>query len=107
LTAADGPRFAVSVDALWRAWLDLAARMPRTRLIAQNEGEHRSFHIQRSLVFRFPDLVRAEIIDLETGQSTIAIDSRARYGYYDFGVNRQRVETWLAELVEAIGEAKT
>jgi uncharacterized protein (DUF1499 family) len=102
LTTADSPRFAVTGDALWRAWLDLAAHMPRTRLIAQNEGERRSFHIQRSRLFRFPDLVRAEIIDLESGQSTIAIDSRARYGYYDFGVNRQRVEAWLAELVKAL-----
>jgi uncharacterized protein (DUF1499 family) len=106
LTAADSPRFAVTTDALWRTWLDFAARMPRTRLIAQYEREHRSFHIQRSRVFRFPDLVRAEIIDLGSGQATIAIDSLARYGYYDFGVNRQRVEMWLAELVKAV-EAKT
>ncbi|MGH8272716.1 MAG: DUF1499 domain-containing protein [Gammaproteobacteria bacterium] len=102
LAAPDSPRFPVNAGALWRAWLELTARAPRTRLIAKDSDERRSFHIQRSKIFRFPDLIRAEIVELETGASAIAIDSRARYGYSDWGVNERRVKSWIAELEKRV-----
>lgn len=59
--------------------------------------------VQRSRIFRFPDLISVEILPLRdsqggAGRSTLAIFSRARYGRRDYGVNRQRIERWLAAL---------
>lgn len=54
--------------------------------------------VQRSRVFRFPDTVTIEILPLDAARSTLAIYSRSRYGRRDFGVNRDRVESWLARL---------
>jgi uncharacterized protein (DUF1499 family) len=96
------PVFAVSADHLWQAWLAVAARQPRTTLLACDAGKWRSLHVQRSRVFRFPDLVRANIIEIEGARASIAIDSRARYGYYDFGVNRRRACNWMSLLAQEI-----
>jgi hypothetical protein len=65
---------------LWRAWMDVAARQPRTVLRAQDEGTRRSLHVQRSRVLHFPDLVRAEIVTLGAARSGLIVDSRARFG---------------------------
>lgn len=59
--------------------------------------------IQRSRIFRFPDYISVEILPVRSERhaaihSTLAIFSRSRYGRRDFGVNRQRVERWLAAL---------
>lgn len=43
----------------------------------------------RSAVFRFVDVMECRL-DIKT--QTIHIRSAARTGYYDFGVNRKRVE---------------
>ena len=56
------PVFPIDAADLWRAWMDLAARQPRTVLRAQDERTLRSLHVQRSRVLHFPDLVRAEIV---------------------------------------------
>jgi uncharacterized protein (DUF1499 family) len=42
--------------------------------------------------------VTVEFIPLGPDQSSLAIYSRSRYGHYDFGHNRNRAETWLADL---------
>ncbi len=53
---------------------------------------------ERSAFFGFPDLIDVETIETGEAKSTLAIYSRSKYGYYDFGVNKRRVETWLREL---------
>jgi uncharacterized protein (DUF1499 family) len=100
--SATSPVFAVSADHLWWAWLAVTAQQPRTKLAAQDADKRRTLHFQHSRVFRFPDLVHAEIMDIEGHRASIAIDSRARYGYYDFGVNRRRVYHWIALLAQEV-----
>ena len=87
---------------LWRAWMDFAARQPRTVLRAQDERTLRSLHVQRSRVLHFPDLVRAEIVALGAARSGIVLDSRARFGSWDFGVNRRRVLRWVHDLKQTV-----
>jgi uncharacterized protein (DUF1499 family) len=82
--------------------MDFAARQPRTVLQAQDEGTRRSLHVQRSRVLGFPDLVRAEIVALGAERSGLIVDSRARYGCWDFGVNRRRVLRWVHDLKQAM-----
>jgi uncharacterized protein (DUF1499 family) len=99
------PTFNIPAAKLWQIWLTVTAGEPRTKLLAQDVEHRRTAHVQRSAVFRFPDIVRAEIISIEPGASSIAIDSQARYGHYDFGVNRRRVLRWLAQVTEAVQRA--
>ena len=96
------PVFPIDAADLWRAWMDLAARQPRTVLRAQDERTLRSLHVQRSRVLHFPDLVRAEIVALGAARSGIVLDSRARFGCWDFGVNRRRVLRWVHDLTKAM-----
>jgi uncharacterized protein (DUF1499 family) len=92
------PVFDMDAGQLWRAWMDFAARQPRTALRAQDERGRRSLHVQRSALFRFPDLVRAEVVALGSRRSSLVLDGRSRFGYWDLGVNRRRITRWLHEL---------
>ena len=53
--------------------------------------------VQRSRVIGFPDAISVSARPDGKG-SRLSIWSRSRYGQYDFGVNRARVERWLAAL---------
>ena len=74
----------------------LLAMKPRTRTVSDG-GAHVLIE-QRSAIFRFPDLIDVELIELGPATSTLAIYSRSKYGYYDFGANERRIESWLRAL---------
>jgi uncharacterized protein (DUF1499 family) len=70
--------------------------LPRTRIItATSEYLHAEC---RSAVFGFIDDLELHLLP-EQGQ--IEVRSLARLGYYDFGVNRKRVEQLRSNLLEA------
>jgi uncharacterized protein (DUF1499 family) len=97
--------FHVDALELWQLWLNFAASCPRTVLRAQDERTLRTLHVQRSRALHFPDMVRAEIVALGTARSGIVLDSRARFGCWDFGVNRRRVLRWVHDLKQTIAHA--
>jgi hypothetical protein len=91
-------------------WMEMiAAQRSVVRAIADpaalsTQGDRdgrRLVFIQHSLVFRFPDIITVEFIPLGPNRSSFAVYSAARYGRYDFGKNRARVEAWLRLLGEA------
>jgi len=92
------PDFPMDAAVLWRIWLDFAAAQPRTTLLAKDEDARRSVHVQRSARMKFPDVIRAEVIALDAGRAGLVLDSRAKYGLWDFGVNRRRVLSWAEAL---------
>ena len=57
--------------------------------------------VQRSRLMRFPDTIDVEVFPANENKSTLAIYSRSLVGRRDFGVNRARVERWLAALDRA------
>lgn len=71
----------------------VAMAEPRTERLAGSPDEGRITWVQRSAIMGFPDYVTAE-----AGPEGRAVWSRARFGRSDFGVNRARVERWLARL---------
>ena len=76
----------------------MIAAEPRLVQIAAQPEQRRLVYIQRSAVLRFPDIVTVEFVALAPEQSSVALYSRARYGRYDFGINRGRVLRWLSRL---------
>ncbi|MDX2223853.1 MAG: DUF1499 domain-containing protein [Rhodospirillaceae bacterium] len=89
---------------------DLPAGQLKARLLAAVDNEPRLEKVwesadglalqfvQRSALMRWPDIVSVKLIDLGGGRSTLAIYSRSVYGYSDLGVNKARVQRWLAAL---------
>ena len=92
------PPYRLSAPRLYAALRTLAAAQPRTFLAAEYPAELQIHWVVRSGILNFPDLVTAQIMAEGQDGSTLVLYSRSVYGYSDFGVNRQRVDTWLAAL---------
>ena len=92
------PNFPLSRDELWMVWIQVTSNSKRIVETQLDENAKQSYHVQLTPTLRFPDDVRAEIVALPDGSSSILLYSQSRYGLYDFGVNRKRVERWLGRL---------
>jgi uncharacterized protein (DUF1499 family) len=78
---------AVTTLQTWQAIREQIAALPRTRIISVSDNY---LHAEcRSAVLGFVDDVE---LHLRPEQGIIAVRSAARRGYYDFGVNRRRIE---------------
>lgn len=78
--------------------LDTVIRQtPRTHLLAGSVSTGFATYVVRSLVWGFPDYVSIKVLPAPGG-STFAVWSRARFGRSDLGVNRARLNGWIAEL---------
>ncbi len=100
---AASPVFTKTPDEVLDALKRVALSEPRTTLLADTRAARQLSFVQRSKTFRFPDFIDAEAIPLAGGQTALAVYSRAKYGIRDFGVNRARVERWLAALRRELG----
>ena len=92
------PTFKVTADELWMLWIQVTDNSKRIVAKVIDEDAHQSFHVQRTPYLRFPDEVRAQVLPVDEQRSSIAVYSQSRYGIYDLGVNRLRVERWLRRL---------
>ena len=99
---AEPPIFDVPAPSLAEAWAEVVARQPRVTRLAEDAEALQYDYVQRSALWRFPDLVTVRFIAVSPETSTVAVFSRAIYGYGDLGVNRKRVTAWLRLLGEAV-----
>ncbi len=99
---AEPPPFDVSAPELAKTWAAVVAAEPRVSRLAEDAAALQSDYVQRSALWRFPDIVTARFIALSPETSTVAVFSRAIYGYGDLGVNRKRVTRWVRLLGEAV-----
>ena len=98
----DAPTYAAEPDAVFAALGDLIMGEFGAELLAiDNEARHASY-VVRSRFWRFPDYVSFRVVPHEGGAS-IAIYARSRFGGYDHGVNRDRLERWFASLSARLG----
>lgn len=81
-----GPDGLERLDAIVRA-------SPHTTVLAGTVEGGMVTYVTRSVVWGFPDYTTA----LQDGDA-LKIYARSRFGRKDFGVNRARVEAWLAAL---------
>jgi uncharacterized protein (DUF1499 family) len=77
---------------------DVAANQPRTYQAALYPDLLQAHYVARTAVFNFPDLVMVQVRQEGPGASDLILYSRSIYGKSDFGVNRKRVEAWLAAI---------
>ena len=85
---------------------ELLARLKRTALAEPDTSElycgpdcdHRARILQHTRLMRFPDTIDIAVLAVADNQSTLAIYSRSLIGRGDLGVNRARIERWLAAL---------
>lgn len=97
-THAESPVFVQPVAALEARWRAMIALEPRVVVLGRDDSLRQHDYVQRSAVFRFPDIITVRFYDLDADGASLAVFSRALYGRADFGVNRERVEAWLARL---------
>ena len=92
------PVFELSVADLRERWMALIAAQPRMETRQADDEAMQYEFIQRTKYIRFPDIITVRFIPLEQARSTLAVFSRSRYGRRDFGVNKNRVRSWLDAL---------
>ena len=99
---AQPPVFAVPAPKLAEAWAAVVAGEPRVTRLADDAEALQFDYVQRSAMWRFPDIITVRFLAPTPKTSTVAVFSRAIYGYGDLGVNRKRVTAWLRLLGEAV-----
>ena len=92
------PVFPVPASRLYAGVIAMAAGQKRTFLAAEYPPERQAQFVARSAVFNFPDLIAAQVNAVGADRSSLVLYSRSVYGYADFGVNRRRLDDWLADL---------
>ena len=90
--------YPVSAATLRKTIDKVVMRQPRISVIAHDDSANKDEYVQRSLIFRFPDVVTIQTIPLTDKTATVAVHSYSIYGGSDLGVNANRVKTWLAEI---------
>ncbi|MDQ2091274.1 DUF1499 domain-containing protein [Marimonas arenosa] len=82
----DAPTRLARLDAIAQDW-------PRTRTLAGSVGVGMITYVSRSALWGFPDYTTVHAAD-----GKIVLWARSRFGRGDAGVNRERLEAWLAIL---------
>jgi uncharacterized protein (DUF1499 family) len=100
---AASPVFAKTPDQVLDALKKVALAEPRTSVLSEDRAARQLALVQKSKTFRFPDFITAEAVPIGPGQTALAIYGRAKLGIRDFGVNRARIERWLAALQRELG----
>jgi uncharacterized protein (DUF1499 family) len=100
------PIFAVSAMELRLALGKVVASEPRVVEVETTDQGMTVRYIQRSRLMGFPDTIVVRFIERPGGRSTLALYSRSQIGAGDLGVNRARIERWLAKLAGQAPVAK-
>lgn len=94
------PVYGVSAARLREAFGMVVRQTPRAVVSAETaDGLH---VVVTTAVFGFKDDLRVQFIAVSPQQSTLALYSASRAGYWDLGTNRRRVEDWLARLAAVV-----
>ena len=95
------PRYDVPPPVLYAALRRVAETELRVFLLERFDARLQAACVARSAFWNFPDVVQVAAVPDGAGSRPV-IYSRSLYGRYDFGVNRRRVEAWLARLPHAL-----
>ena len=91
----------IKVSGSAAATLDLlntiALATPRTKVLAGRVEEGKITYLSRSLIMGAPDYTTV-MVKMTAGGSQITLFGRLRFGLYDYGVNRKRIQSWVQTL---------
>lgn len=87
------PIYKMSLKKLNQQW-NTFVQSKRFTLSYSNKNNERQY-VFRSFFFRFPDLLTVKLIPIDEKTSSLVMLSFALVGYYDFGVNKRRVNKIL------------
>lgn len=99
------PGFAIAAPDLRRAFATVIAAEPRITVVETDDAALADRYVQRSRLLGFPDTIVVRFLELPDGRSTLALYSRSLIGHGDMGVNRARIERWLAALAALVPPA--
>jgi uncharacterized protein (DUF1499 family) len=99
-----GPVFEIPASDLAQVFETAALTEPRTEKLSQLDvqGDIQADYVQYSALIGYPDTITVRFINLGEKTSTLAVFSRAHYGYRDFGVNAARIKHWMTKVSAAI-----
>ncbi len=97
-----GPVFAEDPAAVLAAFDAVALSTPRTQRLVGAVADGHVTYLSRSALWGFPDYISVRAVPAEGG-TRLLIFSRLRFGSSDLGVNRARVEQWLAATQARLG----
>jgi uncharacterized protein (DUF1499 family) len=81
----------------------MLAEQPRLQVLRRDVTNRQIDYVQRTPLLRFPDLITVRFVPIDDTHSTVAIYSRSVWGKGDMGVNRARVQEWLARVQAKLG----
>jgi uncharacterized protein (DUF1499 family) len=96
------PVFRLTPEALLALLHRIAATEPRTSLLADWPERRQAQWVARSRWMNYPDVIAAEAVE-RPGGASLRLYSRSLVGWSDLGVNRARLERWIAGLRAAAG----
>lgn len=99
------PDFDMDAGTLLTALDAVAMAEPRTTRLAGSPDEGRITYVTRSRLWGFPDYTTVQAVPLES-RTTLAVHGRLRFGRSDMGVNRERVERWIAAVLESVAKTE-
>ena len=93
------PLYTVSPERLHAVVAQVAGTFVRTH--ALGTWRLQSQWVERSALLNYPDIIVAEAVPGPQGGAGLFLYSRSLFGWSDLGVNRARVDRWLAALASA------
>jgi len=97
---ATGPALALPPAQVLQMLDTIALATPRTERLAGSMDDGRITYVTRSRLMGFPDFTTVTVVDTPDGAVPVLF-ARQRFGSDDMGVNRARVDDWLARLATA------
>jgi uncharacterized protein (DUF1499 family) len=94
----ESPTYGMSAADLRKAFGSAITSEPRLQSVASDDATLTDRYVQRSRWLGFPDTIIIRFLDRPDNRSTVALYSRSQFGEGDLGVNRARIERWLAVL---------
>ncbi|MCB4824440.1 DUF1499 domain-containing protein [Roseicella aerolata] len=95
------PPLPVDAATAWPALRALGDGLPRVFRYGEWPERRQAQWVARTPLMNYPDIVTAELVPGPAGAG-LFLYSRSLFGWSDLGVNRRRVEAWLAALEAAL-----
>lgn len=103
LIGREAPRFSGTADEVLTTFTRIATREWGVSLVQGDAEEGMVTLVTRSRLVGFRDYVTAKVVD-EAGEAKLALFARPRMNVYDWGVNKKRLDRWLAKMEQAFPE---